>query len=115
MYSGNFFFPGQIGFLEEIRRSNVAITRARRHLALIGDSVTLSHEPFLKGMLNYCAEQGEVWTAQEYISGQFNYQCCLISKSLLLHFINSAFSLYGFGIFPSLIESSVCVCWPAQG
>ena len=47
-----------MGFLHEIRRSNVAITRARRHLALIGDSSTLSHEPFLKGMFDYCMKTG---------------------------------------------------------
>ena len=65
----DFAIIGQCGFLEEVRRSNVAITRARRHLALIGDSDTLSHEPFLKGMLEHCSEKGEVWSAQDYING----------------------------------------------
>ena len=65
-----FYFTGQCGFLEEVRRSNVAITRARRHLALVGDSDTLKHEPFLKGMMDYCMECGEVFSAQQYISGE---------------------------------------------
>lgn len=33
---------GDIGFLKELRRINVAITRARRQLVLVGDSTTLS-------------------------------------------------------------------------
>jgi hypothetical protein len=34
---------GDVGFLKELRRINVAITRARRQLVLVGDSTTLSH------------------------------------------------------------------------
>jgi hypothetical protein len=33
---------GRIGFLAELRRLNVSLTRARRQLVLVGDSVTLS-------------------------------------------------------------------------
>ena len=33
-----------IGFLAEHRRLNVACTRARRHLCVIGDSVTVSND-----------------------------------------------------------------------
>jgi superfamily I DNA and/or RNA helicase len=36
----------EIGFLAELRRTNVAFTRARRKLIVIGDSATLSAEPF---------------------------------------------------------------------
>ena len=35
---------GEIGFLRDLRRLNVSITRAKRKLVLIGDSTTLEHE-----------------------------------------------------------------------
>src|SRR6218665_2344114 len=37
---------GQIGFLSDLRRMNVALTRARRLLFVVGDSATLSGHPF---------------------------------------------------------------------
>ncbi|RLN74822.1 hypothetical protein DYB28_004732 [Aphanomyces astaci] len=37
-----------VGFLADDRRMNVAVTRAKRHVALIGDTDTLGHHPFLK-------------------------------------------------------------------
>jgi len=61
---------GEFGFLEEVRRTNVAVTRARRHLALVGDSETLGREPFLKGLLDYCTAHGEVRSAHEYLHGK---------------------------------------------
>jgi superfamily I DNA and/or RNA helicase len=36
---------GQIGFMTELRRLNVSLTRARHQLIMIGDSVTLSNTP----------------------------------------------------------------------
>ena len=59
-----------MGFLAESRRINVAITRARRHLAVIGDSDTISHDTFLKSLVDYIMDNGEVWSAQQYIEGQ---------------------------------------------
>ncbi|OWF38482.1 DNA-binding protein SMUBP-2-like [Mizuhopecten yessoensis] len=64
---------GEVGFLSERRRINVAVTRARRHLAVICDSETVSHDEFLKSLVDYMASHGEVQTAQDYIdSGVFN-------------------------------------------
>jgi superfamily I DNA and/or RNA helicase len=37
---------GQLGFLTDLRRMNVALTRARRHLFVVGDSATLSSHAF---------------------------------------------------------------------
>ncbi|XP_072015866.1 DNA-binding protein SMUBP-2-like [Amphiura filiformis] len=57
---------GEVGFLSEDRRINVAITRARRHLAVICDSETVSHHEFLKSLIEYLMAKGEVRTAFEY-------------------------------------------------
>ncbi|XP_036991202.2 LOW QUALITY PROTEIN: DNA-binding protein SMUBP-2 [Artibeus jamaicensis] len=58
---------GEVGFLAEDRRINVAVTRARRHVAVICDSRTVSSHAFLKALLDYFAEHGEVRTAFEYL------------------------------------------------
>ena len=42
-----------IGFLSEYRRMNVAVTRARRFVGIVGDSDTVSSDEFLKQMVNY--------------------------------------------------------------
>lgn len=42
---------GEIGFLADTRRTNVALTRARRKLVVIGDSATLGGHPFYQRML----------------------------------------------------------------
>ncbi|MCH2179797.1 MAG: AAA domain-containing protein [Mariniblastus sp.] len=44
---------GEIGFLSETRRTNVALTRARSKLMVIGDSATLSHHPFYSKLIDY--------------------------------------------------------------
>ena len=49
---------GQLGFLTDIRRANVALTRARRFLLVIGDSATLSASAFYNDFLNYAQELG---------------------------------------------------------
>lgn len=42
---------GEIGFLAETRRTNVAITRARRHIFMVGDSQTLERNNFYKQLV----------------------------------------------------------------
>ena len=44
---------GQIGFLRDLRRMNVAITRARMKLIIIGDSSTMGHHPFYRQLYQY--------------------------------------------------------------
>ena len=43
----------QIGFLEDTRRMNVALTRARRKLIVIGDSATITAHPFYQRLVMY--------------------------------------------------------------
>ena len=43
----------EIGFLADVRRMNVAMTRAKRKLLVIGDSATLSTHPFYRRMFEY--------------------------------------------------------------
>ena len=44
---------GQIGFLRDLRRMNVAITRARMKLIILGDPLTMSHHPFYRKLYEY--------------------------------------------------------------
>ncbi len=44
---------GEIGFLDDVRRMNVALTRARRKLVVIGDSATIGGHPFYARLLEY--------------------------------------------------------------
>ena len=55
----------EIGFLSDIRRMNVGMTRARRKLLLVGDSSTLGAHPFYKAFLDYVESIGAYRTAWE--------------------------------------------------
>ena len=44
---------GQIGFLRDLRRMNVAITRARMKLIILGDVSTMSRHPFYRRLYEY--------------------------------------------------------------
>ncbi|WP_448411457.1 AAA domain-containing protein [Limnohabitans sp.] len=56
---------GEIGFLSDIRRMNVGMTRARRKLLLVGDSSTLCRHPFFVELLAYVKGVGGYRTAHE--------------------------------------------------
>jgi predicted DNA helicase len=55
-----------LGFLEDLRRMNVAITRPRRHLFVVGDSATLSSHPFYAAFLEEAQQQGGYRSAWEW-------------------------------------------------
>ena len=57
---------GEIGFLSDIRRTNVALTRARKKLVMIGDSATLANHKFYKELIDYCEEQNCYTSAWEF-------------------------------------------------
>jgi len=56
----------EIGFLQDYRRMNVAMTRARMVLVVIGDSETIGHNKFYKEFLDYCSALGAYRTAWEF-------------------------------------------------
>ena len=49
---------GRVGFLADRRRLNVAVTRARRHVAVACDPRTVSSLPAVRDLLSRCAEIG---------------------------------------------------------
>ena len=49
---------GEVGFLCDIRRMNVALTRARKKLIVIGDGATIARHPFYDGFLLYAQSIG---------------------------------------------------------
>jgi superfamily I DNA and/or RNA helicase len=56
---------GAIGFLSDYRRMNVAMTRAKLKLVLVGDSATLGQTPFYADLIAYAESLGgyeSVWS-----------------------------------------------------
>lgn len=46
----------------------MAVTRARRHIAVVCDTQTVQNHPFLKSLIDHMTRRGEVRTAFEYIA-----------------------------------------------
>jgi len=57
----------EIGFLSDLRRTNVAMTRARRKLLMIGDSATLAVDPFYARLIAQVETQGQYRSVWEEI------------------------------------------------
>ena len=58
---------GEIGFLRDYRRMNVAMTRARKKLVIIGDSATLGNDRFFAEFLEYTESIAGYRTAWEFM------------------------------------------------
>ena len=58
---------GIIGFLEDYRRLNVAMTRARKKLVIIGDGATLSSSPLYNQLIDHIEQNGLLQSAWEYM------------------------------------------------
>lgn len=57
----------EIGFLRDIRRMNVAMTRAKMRLVVVGDSGTLSGSGFYAGFLDFAAGKNAYQSAWEFM------------------------------------------------
>ena len=57
---------GDIGFLKDYRRMNVAITRAKEQLIIIGDSATIGGDAFYNSFLTYIEQYGTYKTVWEF-------------------------------------------------
>ncbi|MCU0417266.1 MAG: AAA domain-containing protein [Cytophagaceae bacterium] len=56
-----------IGFLKDLRRMNVAITRARKKLVIIGDSGTIGIHPFYEGLIQFIDQSSGYRSAYEWL------------------------------------------------
>ena len=55
---------GQIGFLRDLRRMNVAMTRARMKLIIVGNAATLSRHRFYRALIEHIKQHGDMVTVQ---------------------------------------------------
>ncbi|GAB2537193.1 IGHMBP2 family helicase [Spirosoma aerophilum] len=58
---------GDIGFLSDVRRMNVAMTRARKKLVVVGDSATLAGLPFYADFITYAEKLNAYQSAWEWM------------------------------------------------
>ncbi|NJF25597.1 IGHMBP2 family helicase [Thermococcus sp. Bubb.Bath] len=55
----------ELGFLKDLRRLNVSLTRARRKLIAVGDSSTLSNHPTYRRFIEFVNSEGKIIRAEE--------------------------------------------------
>jgi len=56
---------GEVGFLSDVRRMNVALTRARKKLVVVGDGATIARHPFYERFVRHAQETGAWRSAWE--------------------------------------------------
>jgi ATP-dependent RNA/DNA helicase IGHMBP2 len=59
---------GEIGFLKDARRLNVALTRARKKIVIIGDMTTLSSSDLFNQLADHVEKHGKYQSGWEYMS-----------------------------------------------
>lgn len=58
---------GVVGFLSDFRRLNVAVTRARKHVMIVGDATTISKDAVLSSLYEYACDHGQVAFVQQLL------------------------------------------------
>lgn len=58
---------GEIGFLKDYRRLNVAMTRAKKKLVIIGDSATVGQDKFFASLIDFCEQKEYYRSAWEFV------------------------------------------------
>ena len=56
----------EIGFLKDWRRMNVAITRARRMLIVVGDSDCVTSDQKISNLVEWIGTYGSIQSAEEF-------------------------------------------------
>ncbi|MBK9735115.1 MAG: C-terminal helicase domain-containing protein [Saprospiraceae bacterium] len=59
---------GDIGFLKDERRLNVAMTRAQKKLVIVGDSATLALDPLFLSLIAHIETEGHYDSAWNYMA-----------------------------------------------
>eukprot|EP01033_Poteriospumella_lacustris_P018571 gene18571-13372_t len=57
---------GRVGFLRDSRRINVAVTRTKRHFVGVGDRLTISSDPFVRGLLQHIEDFGDFLAVEDF-------------------------------------------------
>ena len=58
---------GEVGFLKEYRRTNVAMTRAKHHLLMVGDGATLGNDSFYHQLMESAEQSNAYHSAWEWL------------------------------------------------